>query len=147
MTKRFRILLATWCCLMSLVTGLIYYNVAVHPRYVIMIVPTHLPAPRTVLAPFRFSTGVASWYGVPFHGRITASGSRYNMYQMTMASLDLPLGAWVRVTNNRTKQSAIGMVTDRGPYWPGRSFDLSYAMAKALGFVHDGLADVTVEVL
>jgi len=30
-------------------------------------------------------TGVASWYGTDFHGKKTANGERYDMYQMTAA--------------------------------------------------------------
>jgi rare lipoprotein A len=43
--------------------------------------------------------GIASWYGPTFHGIRTSTGERYDMYGMTAASLELPLPAWVRVTN------------------------------------------------
>src|SRR5436309_12465797 len=36
-----------------------------------------------------------------FHGRSTASGEPYDMFQFTAAHCQLPLGIWVRVTNLR----------------------------------------------
>ena len=44
-------------------------------------------------------TGIASWYGYPFHGRAAANGEIYDMEKMTAAHRTLPFGTWVRVTN------------------------------------------------
>ncbi|MEL7190330.1 MAG: RlpA-like double-psi beta-barrel domain-containing protein, partial [Pseudomonadota bacterium] len=42
-------------------------------------------------------TGVASYYGKRFHGRLTANGERFNMRAMTAAHKTLPFGTKVRV--------------------------------------------------
>src|SRR6478672_2162655 len=46
-----------------------------------------------------YQIGTASWYGANFEGKETASGEKYNMYDMTAASLSLPMGTYVKVTN------------------------------------------------
>ena len=43
--------------------------------------------------------GKASWYGKPFHGRLTANGERYSMYQMTAAHRTYAMNTIVKVTN------------------------------------------------
>jgi len=43
--------------------------------------------------------GIASWYGTKFHGRLTSSGTPYNMFAMTAAMRTLPLPTFVQVTN------------------------------------------------
>lgn len=91
--------------------------------------------------------GVASWYGKAFHGRLTASGERFDMYAMTACHPTLPFGTKVRVTNNENHKSVIVKITDRGLLYDGRVLDLSYAAAKKLDMAHDGLAPVTIEVL
>jgi rare lipoprotein A len=94
----------------------------------------------------RFSA-VASWYGEPFHGRLTASGERYNMHGFTAAHRSLPFGTRLRVTHPKTGQSSLVTVTDRGPFVRGRHLDLSYGAAKEIGLVPDGVGRVKVEVL
>jgi rare lipoprotein A len=89
-------------------------------------------------------TGMASWYGKAFHGRTTASGRKFNMYEMTAAHTTLPTGTQVKVTNLANGRSAIVVVTDRGPFVKGRIIDLSWAAADYLGFVNRGTARVRV---
>lgn len=91
--------------------------------------------------------GVASWYGREFHGRLTSSGERFNMYAMTAAHRRLPFGTLVRVTCLRTGASVVVRINDRGPFVRGRSIDLSYGAAAALGIVDRGVAEVRIEVL
>lgn len=91
--------------------------------------------------------GIASWYGPWHHGRPTASGKPFNMHALTAAHRTLPLGTRVRVTNLLNDRSVVVKITDRGPYVPGRSIDLSHAAAKALGMLKRGLASVRLEVL
>jgi rare lipoprotein A len=76
------------------------------------------------------ATGIASWYGKKFHGRLTSTRERYNMFAMTAASPVLPIPSFVRVTNLRNGRSVIVKVNDRGPFAPNRILDLSYAAAK-----------------
>jgi rare lipoprotein A len=92
-------------------------------------------------------TGVASWYGAPYHNRRGSNGEVYNMHAMTAAHLTLPLGSIVRITNLKTGNSAVVRITDRGPFVVGRIVDLSLAAAKALDVYLPGTAKVRLEVL
>jgi len=92
-------------------------------------------------------TGMASWYGAPYHNRRGSNGEVYNMHAMTAAHLTLPLGSIVRVTNLKTGHSALVRITDRGPFVVGRIVDLSLAAAKALDVYLPGVAKVRLEVL
>ncbi len=104
-------------------------------------------APGTPQRPGWTERGDASWYGPRFHGRITASGERYNMMDLTAAHRSLPFGTWVRVTNRRNGRSLVVRINDRGPFVRGRIVDLSYAGAKVLGMSTAGVVDVTLRVI
>ena len=93
------------------------------------------------------TSGLASWYGGMFHGRKTAMGTTYNMYAMTAAHRSLPLGTWVKVTNDRNGKSTVVQVTDRGPYVANRVMDLSYAAAQKLGYANAGTTKISMKVL
>src|SRR5215470_4528131 len=54
-----------------------------------------------------YQVGMASWYGATFQGKETASGEKYNMYDMTAASLTLPMGTHVKVTNLRNGKAVV----------------------------------------
>jgi rare lipoprotein A len=92
-------------------------------------------------------SGIASWYGAPYHNRRGSNGEVYNMNAMTAAHLTLPLGSIVRITNLKTEHTAIVRITDRGPFVSGRIVDLSLAAAKALDVYGPGTAKVRLEVL
>jgi len=92
-------------------------------------------------------TGLASWYGPPFHNRQSSNGEIYNMHAFTAAHRTLPLGTMVRVINVKTGNSAIVRITDRGPFIRGRILDLSYAAAKKVDVWRAGVAAVHIEVL
>ena len=98
-------------------------------------------------SPGRRATAVASWYGEPFHGRLTASGERYDMHGFTAAHRSLPFGTRLKVTDEATGRSTVVTVNDRGPFVRGRQLDLSYGAAKEIGLVGDGVGRVAVEVL
>jgi rare lipoprotein A len=89
--------------------------------------------------------GRASWYGRQHQGRLTASGERFNMYQMTAAHRTLPLGTVIRVTNPANGTTVKVRINDRGPYIKGRVLDLSATAAKALGISRDGVAKLRIE--
>ena len=91
--------------------------------------------------------GIASWYGPNFHGKLTSSGMRYDMYGMTAASKVLPLCTWVKVSNLENGKSVVLQVNDRGPFVRNRIIDLSYTAAKTLGVVRNGTALVEVEAI
>jgi rare lipoprotein A (peptidoglycan hydrolase) len=91
--------------------------------------------------------GVASWYGYPHHGRITASGRRFDMHELTAAHRTLPLGTRLRVTNLIGGRSVIVTITDRGPFVKNRVIDLSYAAARQIGMLSSGTAPVQLKIL
>jgi rare lipoprotein A (peptidoglycan hydrolase) len=90
-------------------------------------------------------TGIASWYGEPYHGRRTANGELYDMHLLTAAHRTMPLPSYVRVTNLLNNRSVIVRVNDRGPFIAGRILDVSFGAAQALGMVQQGLAKVRIE--
>ena len=92
-------------------------------------------------------TGMASWYGAPYHNRRGSNGEVYNMHAMTAAHRTLPLGTIVRVTNLKTGHTGLVRITDRGPFIPGRIIDLSLAAARKLDVYSPGIAQVKVEVM
>ena len=92
-------------------------------------------------------TGLASWYGHPYHGRRTASGEVYDMNEMTAAHRTWPLGSSVIVTNVDSGQAAEVRLNDRGPFIEGRIIDLSYAAASVLGAVGPGVIPVKVRLV
>jgi len=92
-------------------------------------------------------TGVASWYGYPFHGRAAADGEIYQMEKLTAAHRTLPFNTWVRVVNLNNDKAVEVRIIDRGPFIDGRIIDLSHAAARAIEMVGPGTARVRVEVL
>ncbi len=92
-------------------------------------------------------TGIASWYGRKFHGRLTASGERYDMFSMTAAHKSIPLPTYARVTNLANKRSVVVRINDRGPFVDDRLIDLSYAAAAKLDMLGAGTANVRVVAL
>jgi peptidoglycan lytic transglycosylase len=97
--------------------------------------------------PLLVETGIASWYGAPYHNRRGSNGEIYDMRAMTAAHRTLPLGSIVRVTNPEDGTFAIVRITDRGPFIEGRIIDLSQAAARKIGLVQKGTAKVRLEVL
>lgn len=91
-----------------------------------------------------YAKGIASYYGRAFQGRLTASGERFNMHELTAAHKTLPLNSLVRVTNLENGLSVVVRITDRGPYVGNRMIDLSYAAAKKLKMVAQGTARVEI---
>jgi rare lipoprotein A len=94
-----------------------------------------------------YQVGTASWYGRYFHGKATASGEPFNMYQFTAAHRRLPLGTIVRVTNLRNGESVVVRVNDRGPMPKSRIIDLSYGAARTIGLSGHGVEPVRLDIV
>jgi rare lipoprotein A (peptidoglycan hydrolase) len=94
-----------------------------------------------------FQVGRASWYGKHFHGRKTASGEPYNMFQFTAAHPALPLGTMVKVTNLRNNLWVIVRINDRGPVPKSRIIDLSYGAAQMLQLRARGVERVRLDLV
>jgi len=108
------------------------------------------PPPITLppdAVPLFTETGLASWYGPPYHNRQSSNGEIYDMNAMTAAHRTLPLNSIVRVTNLRSGASTLVRITDRGPFVEGRVIDLSLAAAKAIDVWRPGTAPVQVDVM
>lgn len=91
--------------------------------------------------------GLASYYGNEFHGRKTANGEIYDSNKMTAAHKTIPFGTLVRVTNLKNNKSVIVVINDRGPFVEGRIIDLSYAAARQIDMLNDGVVQVVIEIM
>ena len=89
-------------------------------------------------------TGLASWYGEPFHGRATATGEIFDKNRVSAAHKTLPLPSTVEVTNLENGRVLTMRVNDRGPFVQGRIIDLSQRAAQLLGMEKKGVARVRV---
>ncbi len=67
-------------------------------------------------APLEVQTGIASWYGPPYHNRRGSNGEIYNMNDMTAAHLTLP---WVYCPRHRSENWQHGAGAHHRP-WPFR---------------------------
>src|SRR5438874_8301792 len=123
-------LLATLCLVATMVAG-----------------PVTQGSSSKEVTPKPYQVGRASWYGKQFHGRSTASGEPYDMFQFTAAHRQLPLGTWVRVTNLRNGRSITVRVNDRGPYVGNRIIDLSYGAAQMLELRARGTEKVRIDIV
>lgn len=96
--------------------------------------------------PKPYQVGTASWYGKQFHGKTTASGEDFDMFEFTAAHRKLPLGTFVKVTNLKNGKWIIVRVNDRGPYVGNRIMDLSYSAARMLNF-RDGVERIRIDLV
>ena len=92
-------------------------------------------------------TGIASWYGPGFHGKLTANSETYDQDALTAAHRTLPMPSMVRVTNLENGRSLKLRINDRGPFARGRIIDVSRRAAGLLGFQERGTAKVRVELI
>ena len=92
-------------------------------------------------------TGLASWYGHPYHGRQAANGEIYDMEKLVAAHRTLPFDTWVRVYDLDNDKSVEVRIIDRGPFVEGRIIDLSRAAAQAIAMIGPGTAHVRMEVI
>lgn len=89
-------------------------------------------------------TGLASWYGADFAGKLTANGEIFDPGEMTAAHRTLRFGTRVIVKNIENGASVSVRITDRGPYIDGRIIDLSEAAARRLGYHRRGVTGVEI---
>jgi peptidoglycan lytic transglycosylase len=107
----------------------------------------HVPSPVKPARIGETETGIASWYGVPYHGRRSANGEIYDMQKLTAAHRTLPFDTWVEVTNLVNKKHVDVRITDRGPFVNGRIIDLSLAAAREIDIVGAGIVRVRIKVI
>jgi len=105
------------------------------------------PVAEAPAHPQSVQTGIASWYGIHWQGRKTASGTRFDTRKLTAAHRSLPLNTIVRVTNLLNGNSVEVLINDRGPYVGKRVIDLSEAAAKRINMTKKGLVPVRIETI
>jgi len=134
-------------CVLALALGAVAFTACSHKTHVARLVspavPAIVPAPKIGDA----ETGLASWYGHPYHGRPAANGEIYDMETMVAAHRTLPFNTWVRVTNAANAKAVDVRIIDRGPFVDGRIIDLSHAAARAIDLIGPGVAPVRLEVI
>lgn len=91
--------------------------------------------------------GKATYYSRRATGARSASGERIHHDSLTCAHRKYPFGTRLRVTNLANGRQVEVRVTDRGPYGRGKIIDLSYAAARALGMIAQGIGMVEVEAI
>ena len=129
---------------------LVYFSCTNSPRYgssVTSKTTTNNKSLKTIKRVPKVITGISSYYGTDFHGKLTANGEVYDMYGLTAAHKTLPLNTIVRVTNLENNKSLILRINDRGPYVKGRILDCSYGAAKKLDFLVQGITKVKIELI
>lgn len=94
-----------------------------------------------------YERGGASWYGIQFHQRKTASGERFDMGAFTAAHKTLPFGTRVCVRSLVNGKEVLVRVNDRGPYAAGRVIDLSRAAAEQIDMVGLGIKQVALTLM
>ncbi len=94
-----------------------------------------------------YETGIASWYGPGFDGKLTANGEVYDMNGISAAHKTLPFGTIVRVVDLETGRSIVVRINDRGPFVEGRIIDLSKGAAEKLGIVERGITEVGLRIV
>jgi rare lipoprotein A len=107
--------------------------------------PLEPPFPAEALEVFQ--TGIASWYGVDFHGKTTANGEVYDMHRLTAAHQNLPFHTLVEVENLENGKRTLVRINDRGPFLKERVIDLSLKAAQRLGMEVKGTAEVALRVV
>lgn len=105
------------------------------------------PREKTLESPEAKHTGLAAFYHATFQGRRTASGEAFDHSELTAAHKTLPFGTLVRVINLHNKKSVIVRVNDRGPVQADRVIDVTQRAAGLLGFLHQGMTRVALEIL
>lgn len=92
-------------------------------------------------------SGVASWYGHPYHGRRAANGEVYDMEKLTAAHRTLPFNTWVRVHNLSNDKTVEVRIQDRGPFIDNRIIDLSRAAAREIDMLSAGISKVRLTII
>jgi rare lipoprotein A len=130
-----------------LVAAVVFSGCAHKKKHVKLSPSSPPPKPMASVQPGYAETGIASWYGHPYHGRPAADGEIYDMETMVAAHRTLPFQTWVRVYDLDNNKSIEVRIIDRGPFVDGRIIDLSHAAARAIDMVGPGLAKVRMEVI
>ena len=92
--------------------------------------------------------GIASYYGLKFEGRKTATGAIFSHAKYTGASNHFPLGVYVKVVNPKNHLFVVVKINDRmaiSMSKKGRIIDLTGLAAKEIGIFEQGVGKVLVQ--
>jgi len=95
----------------------------------------------------KIQKGKASYYASRFEGRLTANGEVFSNDSLTAAHPTLPFGTKVKITNIENGKEVVLRVNDRGPFVEGRIVDVTQKAAEKLGFYHQGICIVSLQIL
>jgi rare lipoprotein A len=109
--------------------------------------PTRRAPTPQVLPVGYIEEGIASWYGIPYHGRRAANGEIYNMETLVAAHKLMPFNTWLLVTNLSNGKTVKVRIIDRGPFIEGRIIDLSKAAARQIDLLGPGVGRVRLQVV
>lgn len=109
-------------------------------RVAVPLAATLAAAPAPAIAA-ELRPAVASWYGPGLFGNPLGCGGTLQVWTRGVAHKTLDCGTRVRVCARRCRTTR---VVDRGPYVPGREFDLTQTLAGAVGFTGVGWIYVRV---
>jgi rare lipoprotein A len=91
--------------------------------------------------------GFATWYGIQFQGKSTASGESFDKEGMTASHRSIPFGSVVEVQNLENSKLAKLRINDRGPFQEGVILEVTEKAAKELDFKEDHFAKVGINIL
>lgn len=94
-----------------------------------------------------YIVGISSYYGKKYHGRKTANGETFNMYDLTAAHKTLPFGTILEVENLTNNKKVIVRINDRGPFVRSRILDLSFAAAEKIDMINNGTATIRAKII
>jgi rare lipoprotein A len=96
--------------------------------------------------PLETVEGTATYYGNFFHGKITTSGEKYDMNEMTAAHPTFPFGTKVKVINKENNKSVIVEINDRPLTNKKSRIDLSKGAFSVICDLDSGVVPVVMEV-
>jgi rare lipoprotein A len=131
--------------LLAIALAAALFSACAHKKHSRTPAPPAAPAPAPKIGDTE--TGLASWYGHPYHGRAAANGEIYDMETLVAAHRTLPFNTWVRVVNVSNSKTVDVRIIDRGPFVDGRIIDLSHAAARAIDLLGPGVGPVRLEVI
>ncbi len=94
---------------------------------------------------YQDDTATVSYYNLP--GNRTANGEMFDPNKMTTAHKSLPFNTVIQLSNPENGRSIRVRVNDRGPFIPGREFDISKGAAECLGTIVAGVVALQVRII
>jgi len=102
----------------------------------------------TSIVEYEYFYAMTSWYGAGFQGRKMASGEIFDMNDESIAAhRHLEFGTKLEIINPDNKKIVYVTIKDRGPYIKNREFDISYAAAKKLGIIENGVKKLKIRII